>query len=182
MGKEKKKSKSEGVSEADVSIAETDKESGRDGKSEKEVYQERLQACLPIARPLASRKLNKKILKTVKKAAGQKHLHRGVKEVVKCLRKSTPGSADSLVVIAGDISPMDVISHIPVLCEDMQVPYVFTPSKEELGQAGATKRPTSCVMIIPGGKKHNLQAAQEYMPLYNEVKKSVQSHDDMIEV
>lgn len=50
---------------------------------------------------------------------------------------------------------MDVISHIPVLCEDHGVPYIFVPSRAELGAAGNTKRPTSVVMISPqrGGKK-----------------------------
>jgi H/ACA ribonucleoprotein complex subunit 2 len=55
--------------------------------------------------------------------------------------------SNSIVIIAGDISPIDVISHIPVLCEDNNVPYVYVPSKEDLGSAGATKRPTSVVMI-----------------------------------
>jgi len=44
---------------------------------------------------------------------------------------------------------MDVISHIPVLCEDHNIPYVFLPSRAELGAAGSTKRPTSVVMVTP---------------------------------
>ena len=35
----------------------------------------------------------------------------------------------SFVVIAGDISPIDVISHIPVACEDHKVPYAYVPSR-----------------------------------------------------
>lgn len=49
--------------------------------------------------------------------------------------------------MAGDISPIDVLTHVPVLCEDANIPYVFVPSKAELGQAGSTRRPTCCVMI-----------------------------------
>lgn len=50
---------------------------------------------------------------------------------------------------------MDVISHIPVLCEDHGIPYIFVPSRAELGAAGSTKRPTSVVMVSKegGGKK-----------------------------
>ena len=44
---------------------------------------------------------------------------------------------------------MDVISHIPVLCEDHNIPYVYVPSRAELGAAGQTKRPTSIVMLTP---------------------------------
>lgn len=51
---------------------------------------------------------------------------------------------------------MDVISHLPVLCEDHSIPYLFVPSRVELGAASSTKRPTSVVMIArergPPGK------------------------------
>lgn len=33
-------------------------------------------------------------------------------------------------MLAGDISPIDVITHVPVLCEDNDIPYVYVPSKE----------------------------------------------------
>lgn len=79
---------------------------------------------------------------------------------MKTLRKSpasAPGytSFPGVVIIAGDISPMDVISHLPVLCEDHNVPFIFVTSRAELGAAAKTKRPTSVVMIMekPEGKK-----------------------------
>lgn len=131
-----------------------------------------MSAILPFAKPLASKKLNKKILKTVKKASKAKHVKRGVKEVVKSLRKGEKG----LVIIAGDISPADVISHIPVLCEDNSVAYIFIPSKEDLGSAGATKRPTSCVMIVPGGgksKRTQIKLTSIEMVLMTLLKKSM---------
>ena len=87
-------------------------------------------------------------------------LKRGVKEVVKALRKSPmppPSSKDPapfICVLAADISPMDVISHIPVLCEDHGIPYIFVTSRAELGAAGSTKRPTSVVLVgREAGKK-----------------------------
>jgi hypothetical protein len=52
-------------------------------------------------------------------------------------------------VIAGDISPIDVITHVPILCEEAGVPYIYVHSKEELGAAGQTKRPTSCMLVGP---------------------------------
>ncbi|KAJ2843840.1 snoRNA-binding protein [Coemansia brasiliensis] len=118
----------------------------------------------PIAHPLADKKLAKKTLKTVKKAVKHRHVKRGVKEVVKGLRKGDKG----LVVLAGNISPIDVLSHIPVLCEDNHVPYVFVPSKEELGGSCSTKRPTCCLMVVPGGKGANGSAHEDYKELYEE--------------
>ncbi|KAF4006930.1 H/ACA ribonucleoprotein complex subunit NHP2 [Saccharomyces cerevisiae] len=156
---------------------------GKDNKEHKESkesktvdnYEARMPAVLPFAKPLASKKLNKKVLKTVKKASKAKNVKRGVKEVVKALRKGEKG----LVVIAGDISPADVISHIPVLCEDHSVPYIFIPSKQDLGAAGATKRPTSVVFIVPGSnkKKDGKNKEEEYKDLSTKLSKKFKLYE-----
>ncbi|KAG6034716.1 hypothetical protein E4U41_006414 [Claviceps citrina] len=122
---------------------------------------------VPFAVPVADEKGMKKVYKTIRKAAKHGTLKRGVKEVVKTLRKSPPSgpghtSFPGVVVIAGDISPMDVISHIPVLCEDHNVPFIFVTSRAELGAAAKTKRPTSVVMIMekkPEGSSNKKKAA-----------------------
>lgn len=85
-------------------------------------------------------------------------LQRGVKEVNKALRKTplkTPASADQvpgIAIIAGDISPDEVIMHLPLYCEEHNVPYLFVRSRLELGSAAKTKRPTSVVFIQETGK------------------------------
>lgn len=152
-----------------------EKKEKKEAKEEVDNYEGRLSAILPFAKPLASKKLNKKTLKTIKKASKAKHVKRGVKEVVKALRKGEKG----LVILAGDISPPDVISHIPVLCEDSSVPFIFIPSKEDLGSAGATKRPTSCVMIVPnGGKLKSDTKTDEYRESYDEIVKEIKSLEE----
>jgi len=106
-------------------------------------YEERLQAVNSISTPLATKKSTKKAHKLVKKAASVKHVRRGVKEVIKGIRKGETG----LVILAGDIYPIDVVSHIPILLEERNTPYIFVPSKHDLGAAASTKRPTSCVLV-----------------------------------
>merc|ERR1712100_152157 len=129
----------------------------------------------PIAKPMADEKLAKKILKAVKKAAKVKALKRGVKEVVKAVRKGSKGTC----IIAGDVSPIDVMSHVPVLCEDNEVPYVFVPSKEELGAAGLTKRPTSCILLLPKpwkeSKDTDKSEVKKYVKEYEEVNEKAKS-------
>jgi len=34
------------------------------------------------------------------------------------------------VILAGDTNPIDVICHMPVLCEEKEIPYCYVPSKE----------------------------------------------------
>lgn len=52
-----------------------------------------------------------------------------------------------ICIIAGDISPIDVITHLPILCEENGISYIYVNSKEALGTSSQTKRPTSCVLI-----------------------------------
>jgi len=96
-----------------------------------------------IAKPMAPKKTTKRLHKLVKKASQAKVVRRGVKEVVKAIRKGEKG----FLILAGDISPVDVVSHLPIMCEDRQIPYYYVPSKCDLGAAACTKRPTSCVLI-----------------------------------
>ena len=109
-------------------------------------YDELVELASVIAKPMAGRKLTKRLYKTVRKAKKAKKLRRGVREVVKALRKNEKG----VVILAGDVSPIDVISHIPVFCEEKEVPYCYVPSRKDLGLAGGTQRPTSVVLVQSG--------------------------------
>ncbi|KAI8095603.1 hypothetical protein BDF21DRAFT_435778 [Thamnidium elegans] len=161
----------------ELSICEQKKEKKvKAVKNESDNEEETPRFQSPIAHPLAEKKLVKKLYKTIKKASKVKHVRRGVKEVGKALRKGEKG----LVIIAGDISPLDVISHMPVLCEDSNVPYVFVPSKEQLGEASSTKRPTSVTMIVLGGKGKDMKAATDYKELYDECYASAKDLDEKL--
>ena len=98
---------------------------GSSKKRSASTYEERIKHVSVIAKPLATKKQTKRAYKVLKKATKVKGIRRGVKEVVKSIRKGEKG----VCVIAGDISPIDVISHIPTLCEENDIPYIFTPSK-----------------------------------------------------
>ncbi|CAL8266584.1 unnamed protein product [Merluccius merluccius] len=146
MTKTKKEKASGEVEEAAAAAA-----AGGNEKS----YQELIANINPIAQPLASRKLSKKLYKCVKKAAKLKQIRRGVKEVQKFINKGEKG----IVVLAGDTLPIDVYCHLPVMCEDRSLPYAYIPSKVDLGSSAGSKRPT-CVILI---KPH-----EEYQEAYDE--------------
>uniref|UniRef100_H2Z7Z0 H/ACA ribonucleoprotein complex subunit 2 n=1 Tax=Ciona savignyi TaxID=51511 RepID=H2Z7Z0_CIOSA len=122
----------------DVSIVD---DSVNDG--EEKTYEELLNFLNPIAKPLASKKLTKRIYKCIKKASKEKSIRRGVKEVQKFLKKGETG----FVVFAGDTQPIEVMCHIPVLCEDASIPYCYVPAKQHLGAASGSKRPTCCILV-----------------------------------
>lgn len=97
-------------------------------------------------------------------------------------------ASDSLLVLAADINPIDIISHLPVLAEEAQVPYIFVASKEELGHASSTKRPTSCVMICPEqkrrGKKKDGEGegdkGDDWKELYDECYREIEKMDERV--
>ncbi|THG12379.1 hypothetical protein TEA_018739 [Camellia sinensis var. sinensis] len=137
--------------------------------AQKEKEKKKLLALAPIAKPLAGKKLSKRTFKLVRR--GHKCLKRGVKEVVKSIRRGHKG----LCVIAGNISPIDVITHVPILCEEAEIPYIYVSSKEDLANAGATKRPTCCVLVLTKPTKGELTQEEqeklksEYDPVASEV-------------
>ncbi|EEA25615.1 snoRNA-binding protein [Talaromyces marneffei ATCC 18224] len=158
-----------------------------------EVTEKPIGALVPFANPLAEDKTAKKVFKTVKKAAVNKSLKRGVKEVVKALRKSPIPAANApiteplgVVILAADISPLDVISHIPILCEDHGVPYIFVTSRAELGAAGATKRPTSVVMVTPKSGKKSKKSEdgdeEDFSKVYAELVKLALKEQEKVKV
>nr|ABK25577.1 unknown [Picea sitchensis]ABR18431.1 unknown [Picea sitchensis] len=147
---------------------------GSDVEMEKEKSSKEKRKMLmlsPIARPLAGKKLCKRTLKLVRRASEAKCLKRGVKEVVKSIRRGNKG----FCVIAGNISPIDVITHVPILCEEADIPYIYVPSKEDLAGAGATKRPTCCVLVLTSPTKGSLSEEEDkkLKEDYNELVKEV---------
>ncbi|KAL7077430.1 hypothetical protein ACQ4LE_002922 [Meloidogyne hapla] len=131
--------------------------------TEKEEYLALCQLVNPIAQPLASRKLARKLYKLVKKSVKEKgSLRHGLSDVMKAIRKNEKG----ILILAGNVSPIDVYSHIPALCEEKEIPYVFTPSREHLGLCAGYKRPAIVLMV----KKH-----ESYNELYDDVYSLVNS-------
>jgi H/ACA ribonucleoprotein complex subunit 2 len=49
--------------------------------------------------------------------------------------------------ILGDVWPIDMYSHIPALCEEREIPYIFTPSRQHLGLAIGFSRPFVAILI-----------------------------------
>lgn len=43
--------------------------------------------------------------------------------------------------MAADAEPIEILLHLPLLCEDKNVPYCFVPSKMALGRACGVSRP-----------------------------------------
>jgi H/ACA ribonucleoprotein complex subunit 2 len=153
MGKEKKEKK------AETSTAEP-AETTIGGEMS---YEDKLSYVAVIAKPMANKKLAKKAYKLIKK--GMKHktfVRNGLKDVQSRIRKGERG----LVVFAGDVTPVEVMCHLPAVCEEKDIPYVYTPSRQDLGTAMGVKRGSLMVLI----REH-----EDYKELYDEVEQEMKS-------
>eukprot|EP00088_Acartia_fossae_P004424 TRINITY_DN11893_c0_g1_i3.p1 TRINITY_DN11893_c0_g1~~TRINITY_DN11893_c0_g1_i3.p1 ORF type:complete len:149 (-),score=30.96 TRINITY_DN11893_c0_g1_i3:140-586(-) len=125
-------------------------------------YEEKCKFVNEISTPLATKKLGKKAYKLIKKSAKQKALKSGLKDVQSAIRKGEKG----LVVFAGDVTPLDVYIHMPQVCIDKNIPYVYTPSRMDLGAAMGVKR--GCVMVLV--KEHS-----DYKDTYDELVEQIEA-------
>lgn len=86
----------------------------------------------------------------VAKASGK--IKKGTNETTKSIEK---GNA-KLVVVAKDVTPPEIIMHIPMIAEEKNVPCFQIPSKEDLGAAAGIQVGTGSVAVIQEGEAKNL--------------------------
>lgn len=72
----------------------------------------------------------------------------GTNEVTKAIERN---EAD-LVVIAADVSPEEIVMHLPALAEEKDIAYTFVPDKEELGLAAGINVQSAAIAITSVGQ------------------------------
>ena len=75
-------------------------------------------------------------------------IRKGTNEVTKNIER---GQA-KFVVMAEDVQPEEILAHIPLLCQEKDIPYAYVPSKQELGGAAGLEVPTGAVAVVEPGK------------------------------
>ena len=95
-----------------------------------------------------------KALQLVQVASETGKLRVGTNEVT----KSSERAEAKLVVMAEDVDPVEILVHIPMLCEEKRIPYLYVPKKQRLGQsAGLSKSAASVAVVEPGEAKPLLE-------------------------
>jgi large subunit ribosomal protein L7Ae len=84
----------------------------------------------------------------VEKARDTGKLRKGTNESTKAIERKQA----VLVVIAEDIEPAEIVAHLPPLCDEKGVPYIYVPSKRELGAAAGIDVGCSAVAIADAGE------------------------------
>lgn len=98
------------------------------------------------------KELREAALEAVKQARMTGKVRRGTNEVTKAIER---GQA-KLVIIAEDVEPPEIVAHVPLLCEERKIPYLYVPSKEELGKAAGLEVQAASVAIVEPGEAEQL--------------------------
>ncbi|MEW6749060.1 MAG: 50S ribosomal protein L7Ae [Candidatus Micrarchaeota archaeon] len=86
---------------------------------------------------------------------------KGVNETTKAIERKSA----QFVVVAGDVTPEEVVVHIPMLCKENGIPYAFLPTKKDLGMAVGIQVGTSAVAVEnAGGAAEKLQDIIKKLP------------------
>ena len=101
------------------------------------------------------------ILEMLSVAKDSGKVKKGVNETTKSIERKTA----KFVVMAEDVTPEEVIIHIPMLCKENNIAYAFVPTKNDLGGAvGIAVGTTAVAVENPGGASEKLQDILKRMP------------------
>lgn len=79
-------------------------------------------------------------------------VRKGTNETTKAIERAQA----KLVVIAEDVDPPEVVAHLPLLCEEKKIPYIFVPSKAKIGDAIGIDISSASACIVKEGEAAGL--------------------------
>ncbi|MGH9974723.1 MAG: 50S ribosomal protein L7Ae [Nitrososphaeraceae archaeon] len=103
------------------------------------------------------------IYEAVRVAKQSGKVRRGTNETTKSIERGNT----KLVVIAENVEPPEVVAHLPILCEERNTPYIFVPSKEQLGASLGMDVGSAAATILDPGEAQTIveQVLNSIQPL-----------------
>jgi large subunit ribosomal protein L7Ae len=74
-------------------------------------------------------------------------IRKGTNETTKAIERGIA----KLVIIAEDVEPPEVVAHLPIICEERNVPFVFVPTRASMGPALGIDVGAASACIIESG-------------------------------
>jgi large subunit ribosomal protein L7Ae len=88
-----------------------------------------------------------KVLEAIEVARTTGKIRKGANEATKAIEK---GDA-KLVAYAADVTPKEIVMHLPLLCKEKNVPCFAVSKKDDLGAAAGLALGTAAVAIVKEG-------------------------------
>jgi large subunit ribosomal protein L7Ae len=77
----------------------------------------------------------------------------GLNEVTKAIER---GNA-KLVVVAEDVSPAELVMHLPILCAEKNTPISYIASRKDLGEKAGLRMATSAIAIVESPAENDIK-------------------------
>jgi large subunit ribosomal protein L7Ae len=74
-------------------------------------------------------------------------IRKGTNESTKAVERGIA----KLTLIAMDVEPPEVVAHLPILCDERKIPYIFVPSKSRIGSSCGIDVGSAAACIIEPG-------------------------------
>ncbi|MEO9319822.1 MAG: 50S ribosomal protein L7Ae [Nitrososphaera sp.] len=100
----------------------------------------------------ASKDLVNAVYEAVRMAKQSGKVRKGTNETTKAIERGI----SKLVVIAEDVEPPEVVAHLPILCEERNAPFIFVPSKQQLGASLGIDVGSAAATIIDAGEGQHI--------------------------
>ncbi|MQY68420.1 MAG: 50S ribosomal protein L7ae [Hadesarchaea archaeon] len=111
------------------------------------------------------KELADKAYEAVENVRDKGKLRKGTNETTKAIERKRA----VLVVIAEDVDPVEIVAHLPPLCDEKGIPYIYVPSKRELGAAAGIDIGAAAISIVEAGQAK--EVVKEIIERIRELKK-----------
>jgi large subunit ribosomal protein L7Ae len=99
-----------------------------------------------------SKDLVNAVYEAVRVAKQSGKVRKGTNETTKAIERGI----SKLVVIAEDVEPPEVVAHLPILCEERNAPFIFVPSKQQLGMSLGIDVGSAAATIVEAGEAQHI--------------------------
>ena len=79
-------------------------------------------------------------------------VRKGTNETTKAVERAIA----KFVVIAEDVDPPEIVFHLPIMCEEKNIPFIYVGSKNKVGTALGIDVPSASAAIIEAGEAQKL--------------------------
>ena len=96
--------------------------------------------------------IQNKALEALEVARDTGKVKKGSNEATKAVERNTA----QLVLIGSDVEPEEIVMHLPQLCEEKQIPFVYITKQNDIGSASGLEVGSAAAAIVKPGKAKEL--------------------------
>jgi large subunit ribosomal protein L7Ae len=96
--------------------------------------------------------IQNKALEALEIARDTGKVKKGSNEATKAVERNIA----QLVLIGLDVEPEEIVMHLPPLCDEKQIPYVYITKQNDIGAASGLEVGSAAAAIIKPGKAKDL--------------------------